>query len=47
MISAVSENGYLFLWKDKKNEDGEINFEMKYSRKIHGGSIEALCVRNI
>ena len=45
MISAVAENGYLFVWRAKDEKD-KVQFEMDYSRRIHSGSIEALCVRN-
>ena len=42
---AVAENGYLFVWRAKDEKD-KVQFEMDYSRRIHSGSIEALCVRN-
>ena len=40
LLSAVSENGYLFCWHISQDSS-----DLKYARKIHNGSIEALQVR--
>lgn len=38
-LAVVSENGYLFIWN-------LLSQDLIYSRKIHGGSIEALAWRD-
>lgn len=44
LVSAVSENGYLFQWTFSRSHSDII---LKYSRKISNGSIEALSVRRL
>ena len=41
-VSAVSENGYMFVWHIKNDLQ---HSQIKYARKIHNGSIEALAIR--
>ena len=51
MISAVSENGYLFHWHVNDNHLKQIDeveefnkLSLRFAKKIHNGSVEALHV---
>lgn len=48
-LCVVAEHGYLFVWdfnSDHKYDSGS-RCELKYSRKVSVGSIEALSIRNV